>query len=297
MKTIVGAGLAGLIAAHAWPQARLHERGERPAQNHKALLRFRTDAVSRLTGIEFRKVRVRKGIWSRNQFVGPNIALANDYSRKCLGRLIGERSIWQLDPVDRFIAPDDFYAQLVESVGDRITWNSTYDWAASPEPVLSTAPLPVALKALNIAHKLDFARSPITVQRFLVSNADVHQTVYFPDLSTPVYRASITGSMLIVESVGEPDDGLPGCVVNAFALGLADTKPIESVHQSYGKIAPVDDAARKALLFKLTHEHGIYSLGRFATWRNLLLDDLVDDIAVIKKLLRASTYDLHQQMR
>jgi hypothetical protein len=35
----------------------------------------------------------------------------------------------------------------------------------------------------------------------------------------------------------------------------------------------------------LTEEHNIYSLGRFATWRQLLLDDLVKDIGVIEKLI------------
>ena len=54
-----------------------------------------------------------------------------------------------------------------------------------------------------------------------------------------------------------------------------------------GKIVPLPDAARKRLLFRLTHEHGIYSLGRFATWRNVLLDDVVNDIAVIKRLARS----------
>jgi hypothetical protein len=48
-------------------------------------------------------------------------------------------------------------------------------------------------------------------------------------------------------------------------------------------------------LFRLTHERNIYSLGRFATWRNILLDDVVDDIAAIKKLLKAnSAYDIRR---
>jgi hypothetical protein len=33
-------------------------------------------------------------------------------------------------------------------------------------------------------------------------------------------------------------------------------------------------------------------IGRFATWRNILLDDVVDDIAVIKRLMRhGGAYD------
>ena len=57
---IVGAGLTGLIAAHAWPQALVVEAVSGPTGSHHALLRFRSDAVARLTGVEFRRVTVRK---------------------------------------------------------------------------------------------------------------------------------------------------------------------------------------------------------------------------------------------
>jgi hypothetical protein len=61
--------------------------------------------------------------------------------------------------------------------------------------------------------------------------------------------------------------------------------------QRYGKIVPLPAEPRRALLTRLTTQHGVYSLGRFATWRNVLLDDVVNDLAVIRKLLRASEYD------
>jgi hypothetical protein len=82
---------------------------------------------------------------------------------------------------------------------------------------------------------------------------------------------------------------------NAFGIGLSNCNSLGSVEQKYGKISPVEDAVRKQLLFQLTHEHNIYSLGRFATWRNILLDDVVDDIGAIKKLLKAnSAYDVRR---
>jgi hypothetical protein len=297
MKTIVGAGLAGLIAAHAWPQARLYEASPRAAQGHRALLRFRTDAVSRLTGIEFRAVKVRKGIWSRGAFVAPNIASANSYARKCLGKLVGERSIWSLDPVQRFIAPDDFYDQLLGNVGERVSWGYEFDYAACRDPIISTAPLPVVLTSLRIETPIRFERAPITVQRFRVEGADVYQTVYFPDVMTDVYRASITGDTLIVESMSDVGPNDLEQVREAFCLLSSSLTPLETVTQRYGKIAPVDDRARKDLLFRLTHEHNIFSLGRFATYRNTLLDDVVDDIAAIKKLARTGAYELRQQTR
>ena len=67
------------------------------------------------------------------------------------------------------------------------------------------------------------------------------------------------------------------------------------VEQRFGKIEPIADDERKSLLFRITHEHGVYSLGRFATWRNILLDDVVDDIVAIKRLARAAPYEIRME--
>jgi hypothetical protein len=312
---IVGAGLAGLIAAHAWPNARVLEAAPlRAAPAHQALLRFRSDAVARLTGIEFRRVTVRKGVWDTEAqcFAPPDILSANLYALKCLGRLAAERSIWNVEPVERFIAPPDFYAQLLEVVGGRIMWNATFDFPGARGhttfPIVSTAPLSVAYSATfgEPAEGVGFHRAAITVERFRVPDADVYQTVYFPSHEHSVYRASITGDLLIVERAGPNiveragwldatdaayDAGLDD-VCAAFGLSESALQAISRAGQQYGKIAPIDDSVRKRMMFRLTHERGIFSLGRFATWRNILLDDVVDDIAVIKRLIRAGhAYD------
>lgn len=312
MTTIVGAGLAGLIAAHAFPQWRVVEAAKEPAAAHRALLRFRSDAVARLTGIDFHKVLVRKSIWSDGDHTTPNIRLANMYASKVLGVVVGDRSVWNLDPVERWIAPDNLYEQLVDAVGNRITWGVEFDFALRSsmhgivpvEPVVSTAPLPVVLRALKIEADLSFDRAPIHVRRFrLEGGGSLYQTIYFPDRNTPLYRASITGDTLIAELAVNPafaqgpaiedTDHLVLLVREAFGLQAQALTPLESVRQHYGKIASVDNERRKRLLYRLTRDHGIYSLGRFATWRNILLDDVVDDIAGIKRLFRInSAYDL-----
>jgi hypothetical protein len=293
---IVGAGLAGLIAAHAWPQCPVVEVNSAPAERHKALLRFRNDSVAKLTGIEFRAVQVRKGIWANGAFREPTIALANAYSLKCLRQILPDRSIWNLAPAQRFVAPDDFYAQLIESVGPRIAWNTEFDFNGV-DPVISTAPLPVTLEKLGVEHELLFDRAPIIVQRAHVPMCDAFQTVYFPGTDTALYRASLTGSTLIAEFAGEPErNWFEAQVQPAFCIPEAIFTDRRSHRQQYGKIAPVDNDARKELLFKLTHEHGVFSLGRFATWRNILLDDVVDDISVIKQLMRGSRYERRKVM-
>lgn len=296
---IIGAGLSGLIAAHAWPNVPINEASPQP-QPHRALLRFRAQAVSLLTRINFRKVLVRKGIWSRGAFVAPSIVLANQYSAKVTGRVLGDRSIWNLDAVERFIAPEDFQERLLNNVSNRVTFEAEDDMRGD-KPFISTVPMPAALNALGIEHSLEFVRSPIDVRRYRVPRCDAHQTVYFPDPHTNLYRASITGDVLIIESVG-PGMTLADLggrpfereIAGAFGVELDECEPLGRVSQEYGKIINLPDEQRRALLFKLTNEHGLYSLGRFAQWRNILLDDVVNDIHVISRLLASDNYELRK---
>lgn len=306
--TIVGAGLAGLIAAHAWPSARIIERAPAPAAAHRALLRFRSDAVARLTGIEFKRVTVRKGIWSAGGFVPPDLRLANLYSQKCLGLALADRSIWNLDPAARFIAPLDFHERLLAQVGGRVSWDTALRLDQVGQHVVSTAPLSETAQLLaRLPGALvlpEFRRAGIFVrQRDLGPKVDLYQTVYFPDAALSLYRASITGRALIMEFAGEafPSDIFAAEALVMRAFGLADSPAahvspagVIDAQQRFGKIADIDAATRQQLLFRLTHELGIYSLGRFATWRNILLDDVVHDIDVVKSLMRGGAYDLRQ---
>lgn len=295
---IIGAGLSGLIAAHAWRNGIVVERSAQPQQTHKALLRFRGEQVSALTGIAFRRVVVRKAIFSQGKHCPLTIALANQYSRKVLGRTLNDRSIWSLAPVERFIAPENFYERLLEAVEKRVVWNCNADFCLNAQDRkdgwVSTAPLNVMLQRLGIAHDLEFYYAPIRVRRYRVPRCDVFQTIYFPDALCPIYRASITSDLLISESASEAnapaltDAQERTLLQNAF--GVEDLEPIESASQRYGKIAPVHDGRRRAVLARLTTEHGLYTLGRFATWRNLLLDDLPHDISMINRLRDGDHY-------
>lgn len=295
-SAIIGAGLAGLIAGYSFPGVPIFEAAPRGAAPHRALLRFRSDAVSRLTGIPFRKVRVRKGIWSDGAFRAPDVRLANLYARKCLDRVVGERSIWSMEPVDRWVAPESLIEQMTEASISRIAFGLPYDFTDSraAQPVISTAPLALALDALALAptEKPTLARAPIWTRRYRVPLADAHQTVYFPDHSMSTYRASITGDLLILELRNdlEADDVMTELAQVCNAMGLDDEEidPIDASEQRYGKIIPLGDDERRGWLAQLTIRAGIYSLGRFATWRNVLLDDVVMDAEVIRRMLRSS---------
>lgn len=290
---IVGAGLAGLLTAHAMPHHTIVEREAAPRAAHRALLRFRSPAVSELTGVPFRPVTVHKGIWYEGDMRPADIHLANAYSRKVLGRLI-DRSLWSLETVTRYVAPENFYERLIEAVGHRIAWGHTADFteAVDGEAVINTAPIVVPLSGLGVLHSDVFHRAPITVKRYRVPGADVFQTVYFPGFEHTMYRASITGDLLIVEFAGEVDGPWSAELNAAFALP-GGVHEIEEAGQSYGKIAPIDEGRRKALIAHLTRHYGVFSVGRFATWRNILLDDVVHDIAVVKRLIGANEYERH----
>lgn len=292
---IVGAGLAGLIAGHVFPTAQIIERSPQPQQGaHRALLRFRSDAVSLLTGIPFRKARVHKAAWWDDRMhTTMNIQQANAYSIKTQGRLLA-RSVWDLSSVDRWVAPEDLHERMVEACSRRISWGSHIEDALFANgPVVSTMPMHSAMDLwLNDATlHAEFHRSPIRVERWRIPGADVHQTVYVTQGDTSTFRISITGDVLIVESmVGEEGCHDPMGIIHALNVmglgrGVERAHSLGVVQQAYGKIAPINNALRREIIHRLTTEASVYSVGRFATWRNILLDDVVQDCRIVKGLI------------
>lgn len=287
---IFGAGLAGLLAGCHFQTAEIYEANSKQ-ESHKALLRFRTKAVGDAVGIDFKKVRVHKAIWRDGQFRQPNPMLANMYSQKVIGNL-SDRSIWNIAPCDRYIAPEDFIDQLIERCGSRIHWKHpiTRDDIENGGMIISTLPLSTMWEWTNEiqACPVELSYRDITVERYRISNSDVYQTIYFPDPVTSLYRVSITGDILIAEYVGKGDNydyyiplGTDDCEIQGMGCH----------RRSFGKINTIDDQWRKGFIYDLTTRHNIYSLGRYATWRNILLDDVLKDISVVKKLMKINSYD------
>ena len=292
-QAIIGAGLAGLLAAHHFRNIPIFEAGKQK-ENHQALLRFRTTKVAELTGIKFKEVRVKKSIYNGECHLHKcDIQAANSYSRKVLGKVVDGRSIWNLEDAIRYVAPNDFYWRLTENLKNRIEYESAYDFTQQngQTSVINTAPLPVVLKALGLDVGESFKRAPIYARRYALPDCEgVYQTVYFPFADTPVYRASITDSTLIVESVEEPTPGHMYRVFAAFGLEWNPSAIYSTTPQEYGKILDIERLKRRHLMAKLSDDYGIYSLGRFATWRNILLDDVADDILAIEKIIASDEY-------
>ncbi len=295
---IVGGGMAGLIAAN-------HFRADCPViweaqpflpDNHGALLRFRSDTVSRVTGIGFKKVLVKKSILCDDQFADQcNPYLANMYSRKVTGEVM-DRSIWNNQPAERYIAPDDFISRMASGLSIHYSNPATFDAmasAAAREPVISTIPMPVLMKMAGWKDIPDFKWRPIFSVNLEIKepHVNVYQTIHYPASDIAQYRASITGSKLTIEFVEDPEgelDTIVGSVALDFGLLPCEFAGLAKVsRQEYGKIVPADREACQHFIYTMTRDFGIYSLGRFATWRQLLLDDVVDDCKVIGALVGA----------
>lgn len=295
---IIGAGLSGLICGALNAQATIYERNPSSFTSHRAVLRFRTDKIARALGLNFRPVTVRKAIWTQGEESPPTPRLANFYSLKVRG-ILAESSIWNMSASERFIAPEDLHAVLADICGARVEWEHEIergflrDWHLNGDQIISTVPLPILCRTLEIAPGFPLAYSPITVSRFRVPGCDLFQTIYFPDLLSATYRATLTGSLLTVEAMGPIPAWELKDVTDAFGLAGIVLDPVDLNHeQRYGKIAPAPSGERKALLHSLTQQHGIYSLGRFATWKNILLDDVYEDITVIRRMMQQSHYDV-----
>lgn len=298
---IIGAGLSGLLAGVLNPASHIYEAKAEEDIVHRALLRFREDKISKATGIDFHRVTVRKGIWDweREQFVSPSITQANLYSAKVINSL-SDRSIWSIEPVERYIAPENFIEQLIELNRYRLHWECLVERETLiDQTTISTMPMLQMLRLFPdvCQQRPDFHYQPIVVDQYRI-NANVHQTVYFPSPATTIYRASITGSLLIVERIPSRlnevynEEETLNKLDSVFAF-LDVPQPIRVNHvQEFGKIAPIEDKLRKSIMFNLSAQHGIFSLGRYATWRNILLDDVYNDIFVIRRLIHQSNYDL-----
>ena len=110
------------------------------------------------------------------------------------------------------------------------------------------------------------------------------------DPTFPAARISITGDQMIAECYGgwEPSELGKFAVQCAEKVGLHPSQVVgvDVKKQTYAKILPIDEQERRAFIMWASQEFGIYSLGRFATWRpGLLMDDVVNDVRVIQRLI------------
>lgn len=296
---ILGAGMAGLLAGKYFSgrNPTIIEKQSDLPNNHSALLRFKTDKLSYLVGEPFRRVYVRKFVAYEETYADfPNPYICNQYSYKVTGQY-ADRSCWNLEPGYRYIAPADMIKRIAD--GQKIKFGvnvgikelSKY---ASAGPIISTIPMPVMAKIIG-AETPKFSMSNVWTLRVrvLAPMVDLYQTIYQCAEHYTVYRMSFTGNELIIEMMEKTEK--PDLIVRD-ALEMFGLQPeaghlmlslIEQREQKYGKIVPIDESWRREFIYMLTRDYNIFSLGRYATWRQLLLDDLHNDLEVINSLVNA----------
>ena len=296
---ILGAGLAGCLAGAMNQRAEIFEACSNTT-THKALLRFRSPDIGEAVGVPFKKVNVYKGIWHNDRSVNLSPRHIALYSRK-VSDTISYRSICNQKTVERWVAPMDFHDILREQLHNRIEYNFPINHVSlttltlsKGRKIISTLPINILAKLLKSDVDFDIEKntSPIKVSRYSIPDCDVFMTYYFTDPTTRVYRASIDGSVLIIESMWDIDKEDIKMVSRAFGLtGMELGEIIVNHPQPNGKIAKINDSKRRNFILDATLNHGIYSLGRFATWRNLVLDDVYRDIIQIKQLINKDRYE------
>ncbi len=303
---IIGSGMAGLLAANMLRKYKpvIYEAKGSLPNNHGALLRFRSSSVSDATCIDFKKVKVIKNIYDNERlFTESTIKLSNKYSKRVTGEL-HNRSICNLDSVYRYIAPDDFIEKCAQDV--EINFNNPFSHESTSIfekdiPTISTIPMPSLMDALNYPEfdESKFKFRGIKSFRYKIKmNCDLYQTIYIPDnYEYPFYRISITGNILICESsydslVFGTDEIISSVLEKIFGITEnVKLEDVEIVKQKYGKLIPINKNYARRFITWATNKHNIYSLGRFSTWRQLLMDDCVNDVKVIEKLIKTENYE------
>ena len=286
--------MAGCIAGVLNQEAEIFEAGDGTTQ-HQAVLRFRSPAVGEAVGIPFNKVKVYKDIVLEGKFVNSSINLMNSYSHKVTGTYM-DRSIANLETEERWIAPEGFHDMLKIMCEGRIFYNKEIkarsdlnDYVGS---IISTVPIGILAKILGMDVLTPTQFNHIYVTKLGVSDCDLQQTLYFPGRETTVYRATMTGDKMRIESMLEIKTKDVKYISECFGIEFnPKSLALLSNHlQPIGKLLPMNEAVRREFINVVTAKSGIYSLGRFATWRNILLDDVLRDIHQIRKMINQDQY-------
>ena len=176
--------------------------------------------------------------------------------------------------------------------------------------------MPVMMSLLGYKFKPEFKYANGFNLKFDMSDLDAYCSLYVPSPDFAFNRISITGNQVVAEysfpelSVEMVDDKAEGyrryayencssiCVLLGLDPRLIYHATIEVKLQTYSKIVPIDDMFRKEFLHWATDNFNIFSLGRYATWRpGLLLDDIVNDIRVISRMMDSRYFVAQQRMK
>lgn len=316
MTIIIGAGMAGLLASGMLRNEceAIYEAQTELPNNHSAVLRFRSSIVGDTLNIPFKPVKVMKAVAPWRNPIADMLA----YSLKTNGTATLRSPITARGDIDeRFIAPANLIEQMAARVEGKIQFGHKTGkigflaLKTQGKKVISTLPMHVLMDLLEYKERPQFKYvNGFNINVDLGDKVNAYATLYIPD---PVYRfnrLTLTGNKLTIE-IACPEykndfefAEIPQLeaidIVCQAQYHLALPQPyvpysednFKVTKQQYAKILPMDEAARRRFILWASQEWGVYSLGRFATWRpGLLLDDLVNDVRVIQRIANSTDYD------
>lgn len=303
---IIGAGVAGSISFEYFRNFKptifdSDIKKNTALKNHEAIIRIKNKKLGDILGCSLKEIEVTKEIYSEGKiYKRSNSRLNNLYSYKT-NKAFMNRSISGTKDQNqkRYLLPANFTVEPFvgwELVGIKKKYLIFIDTISGTEQhvsydvCISTIPLPTLLKIIGYKHNMYFGYENIFIKKikYSLKAKGIYQTIYFPDLYLDTYRATLEENCLTVESMNELTGDEITIIESAFGLDCLSTESEVFLNhkQKFGKIQPVEyDYERKAALLYLTKEYNIYSLGRFATWRQVMVDDLVGDLEKIKSMI------------
>ena len=322
---IIGAGIAGTMASNYFASQHpivIDKREKSEQCAHRAIMRFRDPVVGLLLRARLNRITVTKSIYMDGKHHDkPDIYMANRYSLK-VSDGIYERSINNIEPADRYLMSDPGFPSPDNIKGgyrlelltpDRVAKfisSNGYPIDIPYQECISTIPMNEIVGAcpdgdlqqnigdMFFAEKYDSIYVTTLTMHKLKSN--INHTVYFPGNDTTAYRATLEGNKLIIESMDSylEEEQIILIMKDVFGIGIEYYAPqyVSMAIQAYGKISPIDDDIRKGIIRELSSKYSVYSLGRYATWRNITSDSIINDLDVISRLMPMGKQSLDYQM-
>lgn len=306
---ILGAGMAGAMAYGYFRSYNPEVYDAKTDDDVKyAIMRLKDKSIGLILGTPLKEIKVDKACYYKGKlYDNSNIMLSNLYSYKVNDKL-NSRSIDHLNKATRFILndkislPTNYNHEFKDVVHKDVVFKAPPHAAVLKKYDICISTLPmshmVKIKGMEKFKDVSFHSKPICVKKFkLKIKSCVNQTIYFPDPELQTYRASIEEGEFIVESIEiKPNEAEIEEIANAFGLDLSMMDFDNEFENKHGKIIPIDPDIRRSIIAELTEKFNIYSLGRFATWRNLRTDDLIDDLKKIDKIIKVSNLKNYRRL-
>lgn len=313
MKIVGTSGISILLAGQVMMRhdPTIYLKDSELVNHHSAVLRFKTDDISRFLNIPFKQVVIEKAIsFEGKLYTESNLAFQNMYSYKVTGRVIN-RSIKNINSEVRYIAPDNLFELMTIGLNIKLGCDLEHELFSNngEEPILSYVKMPDVMRTLDYPNQPPFEFHPVytTNTEILKPYVNVYQTIYYPG-NEKYYRVSITKNKLIVEYIKEPlseeeySEDVFRILENDFRIDFSSSRcnlgNIVYNKMPVGKMVPIDEGIRKKFIYELTDKYNIWSFGRNGIWKSIRLDDLYHDLMKIDKMIRSSSkYELNLERK